>query len=363
MIRPFKGIFPTIHPSAYVEDSAHVIGDVHIGEDSSVWFGVVIRGDVNFIRIGRRTNVQDLSMLHVTRRTHPLHVGDEVTVGHSVALHGCTVGNRCLIGMGAVILDGAEIGDECIVGAGALVKEGMNVPPRSLVMGLPARVTRPLTDEEVAHLKQSSENYIGDVADYRGAWDPSNLGAAARLARRTIYRGKIVNLDLEDVTLPNGHRMTIEMIRHSGAAAVVPFLPSGGVVLIRQYRHAAGGTIYEVPAGRLDAGEDPEACARRELEEEAGYRAGRMERLATILTTPGFTDEKIHIFLARDLLPVPHGREPDEVIEVVSMPMADAIRKIENGEIVDGKTICALMIASRRFEQTNKELSSYPRGQ
>lgn len=350
MIRPFKGIFPKIHPSVYVEDSAQVIGDVEIGEDSSVWFGTVIRGDVNFIRIGRRTNVQDLSMLHVTRRTHPLHVGDEVTVGHSVTLHGCTVGNRCLIGMGAVILDGAEIGVECIVGAGALVKEGMKVPPRSLVLGLPAKVARDLTEKEIAHLKQSAENYIGDVADYRGAFEPSHLGAAARLARRTVYRGKIVNLDLEDVTLPNGHRMTIEMIRHSGAAAVVPVLPNGEVVLIRQYRHAAGGWVFEVPAGRLDAGEEPEACARRELEEEAGYRAGRMERMAAIFSTPGFTDEKIHIFLARDLTPVPHDREPDEVIEVVTMPMAEAVRKIESGEIVDGKTICALMMASRRLD-------------
>ena len=190
MIRPFKGIFPKIHPSVYVEDSAHVIGDIEIGEDSSVWFGTVIRGDVNFIRIGRRTNVQDLSMLHVTRRTHPLHVGDEVTVGHSVTLHGCTVGNRCLIGMGAVILDGAVIGDDSIVGAGALVKEGDECSAPLLVMGLPARVARPLTDEEVAHLKQSAENYIGDVADYRGAFEPPHLGAAARLARRTVYRGR-----------------------------------------------------------------------------------------------------------------------------------------------------------------------------
>ena len=159
-----------------------------------------------------------------------------------------------------------------------------------------------------------------------------------------------MNLDLEDVTLPNGHRMTIEMIRHSGAAAVVPILPNGDVVLIRQFRHAASGWVFEVPAGRLDAGEEPEACARRELEEEAGYRAARMERMAAILSTPGFTDEKIHIFLARDLTPVPHDREPDEVIEVFTMPLASAIRKIESGEIVDGKTICALMMASRKLE-------------
>ncbi len=131
-----------------------------IGAESSVWFGSVIRGDVHFIRIGSRTNIQDLSMLHVTRKTHPLIIGNEVTVGHHVTLHGCTVKDRVLVGMGAVILDGAIIGENSIVGAGALVTQGMETPPGSLVFGNPAKVRRLLSAEEIAFLPESAQNYI-----------------------------------------------------------------------------------------------------------------------------------------------------------------------------------------------------------
>ena len=160
MIRTFQGIRPTIATSAFIEDTAVMIGDVVIGEDSSVWFNTVVRGDVHSIRIGRRTNVQDLCMLHVTQDTHPLVIGDEVTIGHHVVLHGCTIQNRVLVGMGAVIMDGAVIGEDSVVGAGALVTEGTVVPPKSLIFGSPARLRRPATEKEVAWIKQSAENYV-----------------------------------------------------------------------------------------------------------------------------------------------------------------------------------------------------------
>ena len=167
MIRQYKGKSPEIDSSAYIDDSAHVIGDVIIGEESSVWFNATIRGDVNYIRIGARTNIQDSSVLHVTKGTHPLFIGSEVTVGHSVTLHGCTIKDRCLIGMGAIVLDGAEVGEDSIVGAGALVKEGMRVKPRTLVVGVPAREVRQLTDEEVQRIKTSAGNYIDYMSEYK----------------------------------------------------------------------------------------------------------------------------------------------------------------------------------------------------
>ena len=167
MIRQYKGKSPEIGSSAYIDDSAHIIGDVVIGEESSVWFNATIRGDVNYIRIGARTNIQDSSVLHVTKGTHPLFIGSEVTVGHSVTLHGCTIKDRCLIGMGAIILDGAEVGEDSIVGAGALVKEGMRVKPKTLVVGVPAREVRQLTDEEVQRIKTSARNYIDYMSEYK----------------------------------------------------------------------------------------------------------------------------------------------------------------------------------------------------
>jgi len=161
----------------------------------------------------------------------------------------------------------------------------------------------------------------------------------------TIYKGRVVEFNLEEVHLPNGLIMPLEILRHPGASAVVPMREDGRVVMIRQYRYAAGGTIYEVPAGRLDPGETPIACARRELAEEAGQAAGQWEELGAIWTTPGFTDEKIHLFLARQLTPVSQALERDEVIEVIERPLEELIGMIRRGEINDGKTICALMLA------------------
>lgn len=147
---------------------------------------------------------------------------------------------------------------------------------------------------------------------------------------------------------PDGSEGELEIIRHSGAAAVVPLAsaPAGAdpvVLMLRQYRYAAGGPLWEIPAGRLDPGEAPEACARRELREEAGIEAGRLERLTTIWTTPGFTDEAIHLFLATDLKAVEHAREPDEFIEVVPRPLSMVLAGIRDGDIRDGKTVSAIL--------------------
>ncbi len=168
MVRTYQGIKPTIPDSCFIEETGVVIGDVVMGEECSVWFHAVIRGDVNCIRIGKRTNIQDLCMLHVTHDTHPLIIGDEVTVGHSVVLHGCTIKDRVLIGMGAIIMDGAVIGEESVVGAGALVVEGTVVPPKSVILGSPARVRRPVTDKELAWIKESADNYVRYARTYMG---------------------------------------------------------------------------------------------------------------------------------------------------------------------------------------------------
>jgi carbonic anhydrase/acetyltransferase-like protein (isoleucine patch superfamily) len=166
MVRTFKGITPAIDPTAYVDQSAQVIGDVAIGAESSVWMNVVIRGDVHRIRIGRRSNVQDLTMVHVMRDTHPTIIGDEVTIGHSVVIHGCTIEDRVLIGMAAVLLNGVHIGSDSVVAAGTLITEGTRVPSRSLVMGRPGKVKRELTDEEVAEIKWYADNYVRYRLDY-----------------------------------------------------------------------------------------------------------------------------------------------------------------------------------------------------
>jgi carbonic anhydrase/acetyltransferase-like protein (isoleucine patch superfamily) len=167
MIRTYQGIKPTIAGSAYIEETAVIIGDVVIGEESSVWFHSVVRGDVHFIRIGDRTNVQDLSILHVTHDTHPLLIGHDVTIGHHVVLHGCTIKDRVLIGMGAVIMDGVVVGEDCVVGAGALITERTVVPPRSLILGSPAKVRRSVTEKELAWIKESAENYVTYARQYR----------------------------------------------------------------------------------------------------------------------------------------------------------------------------------------------------
>ena len=164
---------------------------------------------------------------------------------------------------------------------------------------------------------------------------------------REIYKGRIVHLTTETVRLPNGHEMELEVVRHPGASAVVPLTDAGEVILIRQYRHAVGGFIYEVPAGKLDHGEPPEECAARELTEEAGVVAGTMSRLGSIVTTPGFTDERISLFAAFDLTPVPSNPDDDELIEVLRMPLAAALRLVWSGELSDAKSALALIHAAR----------------
>ena len=166
MIKAYRGVTPTIADTAFIEDTAVIVGDVVIEAHSSVWFHSVVRGDVNYIRIGQRTNVQDLSLLHVTHDTYPLILGDDVTVGHHVVLHGCTIHDRVLIGMGAVLMDGVVVGDDCLIGAGALVTEHTKIPRGSLVIGAPARVKRLLRDAELAWLKESAQNYVRYARDY-----------------------------------------------------------------------------------------------------------------------------------------------------------------------------------------------------
>lgn len=167
MLKPFRGTHPQIHPSAFVEDSAQIIGDVRIGEESSVWFNAVLRGDVFHIRIGNRTNIQDGTVVHVASGTHATILEDEVTVGHNATLHGCYIERGCLIGMGSIVMDDAHIGADSIVAAGALVSPGTHVPPRSLVTGTPARVKRALTNEEVAGLANYWKNYVRYTKEYK----------------------------------------------------------------------------------------------------------------------------------------------------------------------------------------------------
>ncbi|MER3422092.1 MAG: ADP-ribose pyrophosphatase [Nitrospiraceae bacterium] len=159
---------------------------------------------------------------------------------------------------------------------------------------------------------------------------------------KTIFKGKVVTLDLETVTLPNGRTVELEIVRHPGAAAMVPIKDDGTVVLIRQFRLAAGGYIYEIPAGKLHPSEDPRVCAARELEEEIGYRATRLEEIATFFTAPGFTDEVMHLYKATGLMRSTQNLDSDEVLEVVEMPLEKAIDQIRNGTIRDAKTIIGL---------------------
>ncbi len=163
--------------------------------------------------------------------------------------------------------------------------------------------------------------------------------------RRSIYQGRVIDLDVETVRLPNGNRAEIEVVRHRGAAAVVPLLPDGRVVLLKQYRHAGGGVLVEVPAGRLEPNEAPEVCAARELAEETGYRADEFVFLQSILTTPGFSNERIHLFLARGLRPGPPALEFDECIAPWIVPLPEALNAVTSGTIVDAKTIAALFAA------------------
>ena len=167
MIRPFRGVHPQIHDTAYVDPSAQVIGDVHLAEEASIWCNCTVRGDVHYIRIGARANVQDNSVIHVRNGTHPTILEEEVTVGHSVTLHGCYVERGSLIGIGAILLDDVRIGERSLVAAGSLLSPGSVVPARSLVMGFPAKVKPPLTDEEVVQLEVFWKNYVGLTKVYR----------------------------------------------------------------------------------------------------------------------------------------------------------------------------------------------------
>jgi carbonic anhydrase/acetyltransferase-like protein (isoleucine patch superfamily) len=166
IILPWKGVLPTIDPTAFVAPQVTITGDVHIGAESSIWFGTVIRGDVMPIRIGKRTNIQDLSLLHATYQKFETHIGDDVVGGHRITIHGCTIGNRCLLGMGSIILDGAVIGDDVMVAAGALVPPGMKVPSGVMVMGSPAKVKRELTEQERSFLKQAAQSYVDYSREY-----------------------------------------------------------------------------------------------------------------------------------------------------------------------------------------------------
>jgi gamma-carbonic anhydrase len=167
MLRPFQGILPNIAPSAWIDPTAVVIGDVTIGERSSVWPNAVLRGDVNKITIGEETNVQDGSVLHVEHALHELILGNRVTVGHSVVLHGCTVEDDSLIGIGAIVLNGARIGKGSVIAAGALVPEGMQIPPGSMAMGVPAKIKREVTPEEQERFRVNAQHYVDLREKYR----------------------------------------------------------------------------------------------------------------------------------------------------------------------------------------------------
>lgn len=167
MLIPYKNISPNVHPSVFIAEGAKIIGDVVIGKDSSIWFNAVVRGDVNYIRIGENTNIQDGCLLHVRNNKFPLIIGSNVTFGHGVIAHACTIENFCLLGMGVIVLDNARIGSYSLIAAGTVVKEHQIIPEGMLVAGVPAKVIRTLTDEEKHSLEQSAETYIHYVRSYR----------------------------------------------------------------------------------------------------------------------------------------------------------------------------------------------------
>jgi carbonic anhydrase/acetyltransferase-like protein (isoleucine patch superfamily) len=165
-IIPYKDRIPKLHESVFVADGAKIIGDVEIGEHCGIWFNAVIRGDVNTIHIGSRTNIQDNAVLHVTSETGPLKIGSNITIGHNAVLHGCTIDDYCLIGMGAIVMDRAYIHRNSMVAAGAIVLEGFDIPEGMLVAGIPAKVKRALTEEEKQFIRQSALNYVDYVQAY-----------------------------------------------------------------------------------------------------------------------------------------------------------------------------------------------------
>jgi gamma-carbonic anhydrase len=167
MVRSYRGILPKIAPSAYVDRSAQVIGKVTIGERASLWPGVVARGDVNTIEIGEETNIQDNSVLHCDAPDFPLRIGNRVTVGHLAMLHGCTIGNDCVIGIGAIVLNGAHIGEGSVIAAGCVVPEGMQIPSGSMVMGVPGKIRRTVTDQEKERFRNNVRHYVEACRTYR----------------------------------------------------------------------------------------------------------------------------------------------------------------------------------------------------
>jgi ADP-ribose pyrophosphatase len=171
------------------------------------------------------------------------------------------------------------------------------------------------------------------------------------ISSQRVYDGRVISVDVDEVRFPDGSTGSLEMVRHPGASAVIPFLDDPGstdprVVLIRQYRYAADGYVYEIPAGRLDPGEDPHSCALRELREETGYTSGRLIPLTVFYTTPGFTDERIHLFAAVELSPGESQRESDEILELATVPLSQALGMIETGDLVDGKSMIGLLFAA-----------------
>lgn len=167
MIYPYQGIYPKIDPTVLIAEGAHIIGDVEIGKDSSIWFNTVIRGDVNYIRIGERTNVQDLTMVHVTYKKYPTFIGNDVSIGHSAVIHGCRIKDFVVVGMGAKILDDSTISSFSMVAAGSVVKERFVVPEGTLVAGVPAKVVRELKPEEIEKIRQNAKNYLFYCEQYR----------------------------------------------------------------------------------------------------------------------------------------------------------------------------------------------------
>ena len=173
MLRPYRSVSPTVHPTAFVDISAQVIGDVHPGAESSVWMDVVIRGDVHSIRVGARSNIQDFTVVHAMLGTPATDIGDDVTVGHGAVVHGCVIEDRCLAGMGAILLNECRIGSGSIVAAGTVVPEGMAIPPGSMVMGVPATVRRLVTREEDASIAQYAEHYVRYRLDFQTEQAPA----------------------------------------------------------------------------------------------------------------------------------------------------------------------------------------------
>ena len=182
MIRPFNNLYPSVAATAFVEATAVIVGDVEVGEDSSIWFYSVVRGDIHYIRIGSRTNVQDHSVLHVRSGEGPVVIGDDVTVGHRAVIHGCTIGSRVLVGMGAVVLDDVVVHEGSIIGAGAVVPPGMVVPPRSLVTGTPGRIRRTVRDDECDWILRTADSYVGYARRYR-AEDAANRTGEGEVPR------------------------------------------------------------------------------------------------------------------------------------------------------------------------------------